>query len=264
METLGELEWPMSLTRESIPHGSVHAITWVHGLSGYDKVSSHCMVESMLSALQRVLAKPKNKKEPITIEMLQSLAAKYKDKSSISDLRLMAMCLVGFACFLRFSELCSIRTRDVKFNTTYCSIFIESSKTDQLREGAWVNIARTDRDTCPVTALQRYVSVAGLILDDDLPLFRALGPSKTSRVRQQGISYTRARELVKEAFKDITDVSKISLHSLRSGGASAAANAGIPDRLFKRHGKWTSKNAKDGYVKDNLQGILSVSKSLGL
>ena len=67
---------------------------------------------------------------------------------------------------------------------------------------------------------------------------------------------------MKEAFKDITDVSEISLHSLRSGGAFAAANAGIPDRLFKRHGRWASKNAKDCYVKDNLDSLLSVSRSL--
>ena len=38
-----------------------------------------------------------------------------------------------------------------------------------------------------------------------------------------------------EAYKDILpDISVIGAHSLRSGGA-AAANAGIPDRLFKRH-----------------------------
>ena len=38
------------------------------------------------------------------------------------------------------------------------------------------------------------------------------------------------------------------LHSLRAGGASAAANAGVPDRMFKRHGRWRSENAKDGYI----------------
>jgi hypothetical protein len=27
------------------------------------------------------------------------------------------------------------------------------------------------------------------------------------------------------------------LHTLRSGGATTAANMGIPDRLFKRHGQ---------------------------
>ena len=40
----------------------------------------------------------------------------------------------------------------------------------------------------------------------------------------------------------ITDVSKISVHSLRAGGATSAANAGIADRLFKRHGRWASEN----------------------
>ena len=47
------------------------------------------------------------------------------------------------------------------------------------------------------------------------------------------------------------DATKFSLHSLRSGGATAAANAGVADRLFKRHGRWRSETAKDGYVKDS-------------
>ena len=114
-------------------------------------------------------------------------------------------------------------------------------------------------------ALEKYIAAAGINLEEDLPLFRALAPPKSSsKVRRQGISYSRVRELVKEAFKDITDVSKISPHSLRVGGATAAANAGIPDRLFKRHGRWSSENAKDGYVKDNLNSLLSVSRALGI
>ena len=60
------------------------------------------------------------------------------------------------------------------------------------------------------------------------------------------------------------DRKRFSLHSLRSGGASAAANAGVPDRHFKRHGRWRSESAKDGYVQDKLEERLSVSKSLGL
>ena len=35
------------------------------------------------------------------------------------------------------------------------------------------------------------------------------------------------------------------MHSLRAGGATAAANAGVPDRLFKRHGRWKSESAKE-------------------
>ena len=45
------------------------------------------------------------------------------------------------------------------------------------------------------------------------------------------------------------DPKQFGLHSLRGGGASAAANAGVPDRWFKRHGRWISENAKDGYIK---------------
>jgi len=37
-------------------------------------------------------------------------------------------------------------------------------------------------------------------------------------------------------------------HSLRAGGAMAAANAGVPDQVFKKHGRWKSESAKDGYI----------------
>jgi hypothetical protein len=43
-------------------------------------------------------------------------------------------------------------------------------------------------------------------------------------------------------------------------GATAAYNFGVPDRLFKRHGRWRSENAKDGYVKDSFNDLLFVSK----
>ena len=54
------------------------------------------------------------------------------------------------------------------------------------------------------------------------------------------------------------------MHSLRAGGATAAANAGVPDRLLKRHGRWRSETAKDGYVKDSDKKHLEVSKHLAL
>ena len=60
------------------------------------------------------------------------------------------------------------------------------------------------------------------------------------------------------------DRRQFGLHSLRAGGATAAASAGIPDRLFKRHGGWRSETAKDGYVKDSEDARLAVSKGLQL
>ena len=57
---------------------------------------------------------------------------------------------------------------------------------------------------------------------------------------------------------------KFGLHSLRSGGATAAANAKVPDWIFKRHGRWRSENAKDRYIKDNLESRLEVTRKIGL
>ena len=44
----------------------------------------------------------------------------------------------------------------------------------------------------------------------------------------------------------------------------SAANAQVPDRLFKRRGRWKSDKEKDGYIKDNVHSLLSVSLSLGI
>ena len=79
------------------------------------------------------------------------------------------------------------------------------------------------------------------------------------------MSYTTVREAVLEKIEAIgLDKRQYGLHSLRAGGASAAANAGVPNRMFKRHGRWRSKNAKDGYVEDSLTSRLQVSKAIGL
>ena len=100
--------------------------------------------------------------------------------------------------------------------------------------------------------LEHYIAAADVDLNEDLPLFRALSSPRTvTKVWRHGLSYIRAREIIKDGFTDTTDVPSISLHSLRAGGATTAANAGIADRLFKRHGRWQSENATDGYVKDN-------------
>ena len=45
------------------------------------------------------------------------------------------MALLAFAVFLRFDELSNLKLKDVVSHATYFELFIESSKTDQYREG---------------------------------------------------------------------------------------------------------------------------------
>ena len=178
---------------------AVYSIDWTQQMAGLSKISDHPLVSLMVSASQRLLGRPKVKEDPVTPKMLKALVeSKITDKSpSISDRRSVALCLIGYADFFRFSELSLVS-----------SISLESSKTDQFRDGAWIVIARSDLPICPVRALEEYISGAQIDLSEDLPLFRALAtPWPKEMVRSQGISYTRAPELVTVAFRGLTDVS---------------------------------------------------------
>ena len=77
--------------------------------------------------------------------------------------------------------------------------------------------------------MNRYLDRAGLSCDS--ALFCQLSKPKCGyKPRSKGLNYSRLREVVLEALKDIVpDISAIGAHSLRSGGATAAANAGVPD-----------------------------------
>ena len=74
--------------------------------------------------------------------------------------------------------------------------------------------------------------------------------------------YSRAKELIKkELGKECLDPTKFGTHSLRSGGASAAAALGVPDRLFQSGG-WRSEKAWNNYVKTFLDLLLLVTRSI--
>lgn len=156
---------------------------------------------------------------------------------------------------------------DIIFFDTYMILFISKSKTDVYRKGSTVFIAENNSDLCPVKNLKQYLVKAEIAENSEKFIFRAItaGNKQSLRKTNKPISYTRAREMFLDVIKDIgLDPRNFGLHSLRSGGASAAANSGVNDRLHKRHGRWKSDQAKDGYVEDNISALLSVSQTLGL
>ena len=127
-----------------------------------------------------------------------------------------------------------------------------------------VLVARTSNATCPVAMLERYVATANISLPSDLHLVR--GVTHTGKGERLcplgGLSYTRMHEVFLAKLDQLGyDRSQFGLHT---GGATAAAAAGVPDRLFKRHDRWKSETAKDGYVKDSEGARLAVSKGLKL
>ena len=212
-----------------------------------------------------------NKKEPITVDILDKLVKKFgNDPHNLSNLRICTLCLLGFSGFFRYSELSEIKLKDLHFSNTHVEVKLSKSKTDTYRKGSSVIIARTGNILCPVTWLNRYIETAKFTFGSDEFLFtsvqfcRKLGIYKISN-RYSPLSYTRAREILLDALSDIgLDKTKYCLHSLRSGGVSAAANNQVSDRLLRVHGRWATNSSKDGYIEENLQNRLSVSRNLNL
>ena len=186
--------------------------------------------------------------------------------NSLANIRLATVCLLAFAGFLRYDELANIRCCDLQLSPRCVTIKIPKSKTDQLRQGNEVLVARTGSDTCPVAMLEQYLKRGHIDLSSQLFLFRPIIGSKVEKLCNAGrLTYTRLRELLKSKLDELGYSSAVfGVHSLRAGGATAAAGSGLPDRLFKKHGRWRSETAKDGYIEDPLEQRLLVTEQLGL
>ena len=244
-----------------------NAQAWAHHLGSQPTPTEAAAVKLQLQGLQRQLAKPVQKKKLITVEILASIVEDAEQSGSLADLHLATACLISYAGFLRFDELIQIKAFEIQVYPSSMVISIPRSKTDQLRNGAEVVIARTGSQLCPVRLLEKYMAQASIAPSDSQTIFRPIVRTKSGeKLRDSGrLTYSRLRECFKRKLEALGfPVKQFGLHSLRAGGATAAANNGVPDRLFKRHGRWKSESAKDGYIEDSLEARLYVSESLGL
>lgn len=124
----------------------------------------------------------------------------------------------------------------------------EKSKTDQLRRGDQVVIAQSGGSVCPVSLLKIYLRKLDIDPHSNEFIFRTLVKTKSSyklTQKNKPISYTTFRNQLAKSLKNVVpDPSVYGTHSFRSGGASRAANSGVNDRLFQKHGRWKSVAAK--------------------
>lgn len=248
-----------------------YAIQWAHNMAGLDSPTQDHTVKAIVEAAKRKLGKAVTKKEPLSPADIRKIVdIKAGTKANLMQLRAATICTISYAGFLRFSDLVRIKRSHLEFHETHMRIFLEKAKNDVYREGKWVTIAKTGEKTCPCSILIRFLTAAGMLKISNKFLFRGCTFYKSSdtyrlRAGNVALSYTSVREMVKDVVEEIgLDPKKFGTHSLRSGGATRAAEKGIPDRLFKSHGRWRSDKAKNGYVKESLRNKLKVTKALGI
>lgn len=156
---------------------------------------------------------------------------------------------------MRDDEISSLLCKTFKDKSDYLILYIEKSKTDQYRNGNEVLISKGDTVACPYEMFLRYVNLSGVNLESDFFLFRPIFRSKSICkliCKSKKLSYTTARESIISRLKLVSKDLKLGLHSMRSCGATAAANSDVNDRVWKRRGRWKSDSGKDGYVVDSI------------
>lgn len=265
----------LEVSQSSNTHAPVslafYAISWAHRSAGLNDPTKGDLPKMVKESACRKLGQGNNKKEPVSVSLMSKIIHKYSTvHSDLMDLRIAAMCVLGFSGFLRFDELSKLRFCDVLFAKSYMKVFIEQSKTDVYRVGEWVYIASLQSVNCPVRVVKRYLRKAGFGGYTEHYIFRGITRNKDKNKRSlkasnKPISYTTVRALLLAAFHSVgANASVLGTHSLRKGGATAAARKSIEDRLFKRHGRWKSERSKDKYVTEDLKQKLIVTQNLGL
>ncbi|PNH10171.1 hypothetical protein TSOC_003112 [Tetrabaena socialis] len=177
---------------------------------------------------------------------------------------------VGFFGMLRRSELHALTLADVvAVPGGGVHVRIRRSKTDQLGRGAWVILAETSGSGVPIGRIvQRHLDFLGQRgFVGGSPLFPRVttGPAVGAVAMAKGAFTAGLRGVfarLQIEFPNLRmNLGLFSAHSLRRGGAIAAAEAGVSRELLKLHGRWRS-DAVDAYLQASLATRLSVVGSM--
>ena len=208
--------------------------------AGGRELGSH-FVTKILEGIKRLSGYTENPKSLLSSsDLTRGFQYLGSVEMNLINSRLMMILVLSFMGFLRFSDLSNLKRSDFILHNTHMPIFIEKSKTDIYTKGGWFHLEELNSNLCPLDLTKRYFVLAGIDKQCDKYIFRGIENTKNGqklRKIDKPLSYTTVRGQVLDFLANIgLDPKKFGLHGLRSGRASAAANFGVNDRLFKKHG----------------------------
>ena len=248
------------------------SVAWKHQLAGYPDPTDKNKVRAITQSAYRQRAKPTVHKEPVPKEILTKIHDfLFPEGSSenLHDIRDFVWILLSFVGFLRYDEISRIQRNHLHMYYDYMYIDIQSSKTDVTRRGNNIHIICKSSKLCTLTWLARYLLKAGVADDSDEFIFRAVfysSQDKTWGLRHQNkvLAHSTMAEMLKKRVKQTGYEGKVlTLHGLRAGGVTRAANAGVPETLYKAHGRWASE-AVGAYVQHKVHKKLIVTKQMNM
>jgi len=192
------------------------SISVIHRISGHYIDTKHPIITENLMGIKRAKGSYQKSKKPILINELKSIIDVIdQDKNEKNKLRNKALILVGFAGGFRRSELVAIEFEDVEFVSEGIKIFVKRSKTDQSGEGMMKGLPYfSTQNYCPVVSLKNWFEKS------------EIKSGKIFDISDKSVALTVKKYTALAGL----DSNKYSGHSLRSGFATSAADAGAEER----------------------------------
>lgn len=183
------------------------------------------------------------------------------DLETPRGLRDRCLLTLGEFMFGRRSEIVCLNIHSVEFVPDGLDVYLPYSKTDQDAEGTQIAIAYGQRrETCPVRATRDWLACLQRQGIERGPLFRPInkagviareghtGGGGSSRLHPGSVN-TIIKDTAREA--GLPNWQDFRGHSVRRGGATAAARAGKSAKAIRRQGRWSERSTvADLYIED--------------
>ena len=221
----------------------------IHKMKGHYLDTKHPIIIENLMGIKRRKGIVQKGKKPILISDLKKIVDVInKEKiEDIKKLRDKSIILIGFSGGFRRNEIVSLDVEDLEFVFEGLKITIKRSKTDQFGEGMMKGLPYFENKIyCPVTTLKRWLNISKIKKGS---LFRRF--SKGSKLSEYRLTDQTVALLIKK-YLNIAGVNSTNYsgHSLRSGFATSAADAGAEERSIMAMTGHKSTEMVRRYIKE--------------
>jgi site-specific recombinase XerD len=221
----------------------------IHKIKGHYLDTKHPIIIENLMGIKRRKGIVQKGKKPILINDLKKIIDVINQEKieDVKKLRDKSIILIGFAGGFRRSEIVSLDIEDLEFVFEGLKIVVKKSKTDQFGVGLTKGIPYFDNTLyCPVTTVQRWINLSKIKKGS---LFRRF--SKGSKISEHRLTNQTVALLIKK-YLNVAGInsSNYSGHSLRSGFATSAAEAGAEERSIMAMTGHKSAEMVRRYIKD--------------
>tara|TARA_B100001093_G_scaffold401708_1_gene389391 strand:+ start:231 stop:1187 length:957 start_codon:yes stop_codon:yes gene_type:complete len=221
----------------------------IHKLKGHYLDTKHPSIIENLMGIKRRKGSIQKGKKPLLINALKKLINVIDQQKSekIKKLRDRSIILVGFSGGFRRNEIVSLDYDDLDFVSEGLKIRLKRSKTDQFGEGTVKGLPYFDNiQYCPVVSIKNWLEISKI---NSGSLFRRF--KKGSNLSENRLTDQTVALLIKEYLQLAgIDSKNYSGHSLRSGFATTAAEAGVEERSIMAMTGHKSSEMVRRYIKE--------------